>query len=62
MCRPLQDMCVSRMLAGSQMYLEVVGVLSDKLGGLSDLKADLRDLLLRINKVTHTPEVTSLLS
>lgn len=57
-CLPLQDICVSRMLAGSRLYQGLLGVLSDKLSGpsgLSDLRADLRDLLTHINKVTHLP-------
>ncbi len=53
-CRPLQDTSVRRMSAGSQMYQGLLGVLSEKLSGLSDLRADLRDLLTHINKVTHT--------
>lgn len=58
-CRPLQDTCVSRMSAGSRLYQGLLGVLSDRLSGLSDLRADLRDLLTHINKVTHTPEAVS---
>ncbi|KAL7379097.1 hypothetical protein ABVT39_023038 [Epinephelus coioides] len=48
------DDCVSRMAAGSRLYQGLLGVLSDRLSGLSDLRADLRDLLTRINKVAHT--------
>lgn len=62
LCRLLQDDCVSRMAAGSRLYQGLLGVLSDRLSGLSDLWADLRDLLTRINKVAHTPDVTSWLS
>lgn len=59
-CRPLQDVCVSRMSAGSRLYQGLLGVLSDRQNGLSDLRANLRDLLTHIHKVTHTPDVTSL--
>ncbi|XP_070780019.1 colony stimulating factor 3 (granulocyte) b [Enoplosus armatus] len=45
------DICVSRMSAGSQLYQGLLGVLSEKLSGLSDLQADLRDLLTHINKM-----------
>lgn len=62
LCRPLQDICVSRMSAGSRLYHGLLEVLSDKLSGLSDLQADLRDLLMHINKVTNTPDVTSYIS
>lgn len=58
-CRLLQDVCVSRMSAGSRLYQGLLGVLSDRLSGLSDLQADLRDLLTHIDKVTLTPDVTS---
>lgn len=48
-----QDVCVSRMSAGSQLFHRLLGVLSDRLEGLNDLRADVRDLLTHINKVTH---------
>lgn len=54
MCRPLQDMCVSRMLVGCQMFQKLLAVLSQKLDGLMDLKVTLRDLVTHITKVTHT--------
>lgn len=54
MCRPLQDVCVSRMSAGSRLYQGLLGVLSNSVSGLSDLQADLRDLLTHLNKVKHT--------
>ncbi|MED6245202.1 hypothetical protein CHARACLAT_000250 [Characodon lateralis] len=47
------DMCVSRMLAGVQMYQNLLEVLSSRASGLEDLKADLRDLLNHINKLTE---------
>ncbi|KAM9701101.1 uncharacterized protein ACNS7B_003205 [Menidia menidia] len=43
--------CVSRMLEGSRRFLELLEFLSPKLGGLQDLKVDLRDLLTHIAKV-----------
>ena len=43
------------MWAGSQLYQELLAVLSDRLSGLDDLRADLRDLLTQINKVTNAP-------
>ena len=42
------------MSAGSRLYQGLLGVLSDRLSGLNDLRADLRDLLTHITKVTHT--------
>lgn len=42
------------MSAGSRLYQVLLGVLSKNLSGLSDLRADLRDLQTHINKVTHT--------
>lgn len=54
LCHPLQEVCVSRMLAGSRLYQGLLGVLSNRLSGLSDLQADLRDLHTHISKVTHT--------
>lgn len=39
------------MLAGVQMYQNLLEVLSSKVSGLDDLRADLRDLLNHINKV-----------
>lgn len=59
MCRPLQDMCVSRMLVGCQMFQRLLAVLSEKLDGLMDLKVTLRDLVTHITKVTHTHTHTS---
>ncbi|XP_026210745.1 granulocyte colony-stimulating factor-like [Anabas testudineus] len=52
------ETCVGHMLAGIQLYQGLVGVLSDKLSGLSDLKADLRDLLLRINKMEEVGQLS----
>lgn len=51
---PLQDMCVSRMLVGSQMFQKLLAGLSEKLDGLMDLKASLRDLVDHITTVAHT--------
>uniref|UniRef100_A0A3Q3VKR8 Uncharacterized protein n=1 Tax=Mola mola TaxID=94237 RepID=A0A3Q3VKR8_MOLML len=45
------DICVSRMWVGSRLYQGLLGVLSDRLSGLDDLRADLRDLLTQINKM-----------
>ena len=47
-------MCVSRMFVGCLLYQGLLGVLSDRLSGLTNLRADLRDLLTSINKVTYT--------
>ncbi|KAM4531536.1 colony stimulating factor 3 (granulocyte) b [Odontesthes bonariensis] len=51
------DTCVSHMSAGSQLYQELLGVLSGKLSGLEDLRADLRDLLTHINKLKELGEL-----
>lgn len=53
------DMCVSRMLAGGQLYQRLLGVLSDKVSGLDDLKVDLRDLLLRVSKLKEAAQLGS---
>lgn len=53
------DMCVNRMLAGSQMYQGLLGVLSHRLSGLSDLQADLRDLVTYINKMKEAAQLGS---
>lgn len=50
------------MLAGGQLYQGLLGVLSERVGGLTELSADIRDLLTHVRKVTHTPVVTSQLS
>ncbi|XP_049924879.1 granulocyte colony-stimulating factor-like [Epinephelus moara] len=52
------DNCVSRMAAGSRLYQGLLGVLSDRLSGLSDLRADLRDLLTRINKMKEAAQLS----
>ncbi|XP_049417202.1 granulocyte colony-stimulating factor-like [Epinephelus fuscoguttatus] len=52
------DDCVSRMAAGSRLYQGLLGVLSDRLSGLSDLWADLRDLLTRINKMKEAAQLS----
>ncbi|XP_045896035.1 granulocyte colony-stimulating factor-like [Micropterus dolomieu] len=51
------DTCVSRMSAGSRLYQGLLGVLSDRLSGLSDLRADLRDLLTHINKMKEVAQL-----
>uniref|UniRef100_A0A3P8SIV0 Uncharacterized protein n=1 Tax=Amphiprion percula TaxID=161767 RepID=A0A3P8SIV0_AMPPE len=51
------DMYVSRMLVGSQLYQGLLGVLSDKLSGLNDLRADLRDLLTHITKMKEAAQL-----
>ncbi|KAL3054445.1 hypothetical protein OYC64_006726 [Pagothenia borchgrevinki] len=43
--------CVTRMSAGCQLYQGLLGDLSERLSGLSDLRADLRDLHTHINKM-----------
>lgn len=53
---------MSRMLAGGQLYQGLLGVLSERVGGLTELSADIRDLLTHVRKVTPTPVVTSHLS
>lgn len=50
----LQDVCVSRMLVGCQMFQRLLGVLSERLDGLADLKVTLRDLVTHVAKVMHT--------
>lgn len=47
------------MAAGSQLYQGLLGVLCERVGGLSDLRADLRDLLTHVNKVTHLTHTRS---
>ncbi|XP_035510165.1 uncharacterized protein LOC118322560 [Morone saxatilis] len=51
------EMSVSRMSAGSRLYQGLLGVLSDRLSGLSDLRADLRDLLTHINKMREAAQL-----
>ncbi|XP_051276149.1 uncharacterized protein LOC127374625 isoform X2 [Dicentrarchus labrax] len=51
------EMSVSRMCAGSRLYQRLLGVLSDRLSGLSDLRADLRDLLTHINKMREAAQL-----
>uniref|UniRef100_UPI0037E7BF55 colony stimulating factor 3 (granulocyte) b n=1 Tax=Semicossyphus pulcher TaxID=241346 RepID=UPI0037E7BF55 len=53
------DICVSRMLAGSQLYQGLLGVLSVRLSGLSDLQADLRDLQTHIKKMKEVAQLSS---
>ncbi|XP_069565174.1 granulocyte colony-stimulating factor-like [Brachyistius frenatus] len=53
------DTCVQRMLAGGQLYQGLLGVLSDRLGGLKDLRADLRDLLTHITKMKEAAQLSS---
>uniref|UniRef100_A0A3B5MKP6 Uncharacterized protein n=1 Tax=Xiphophorus couchianus TaxID=32473 RepID=A0A3B5MKP6_9TELE len=49
---------VSHMLAGVQMYQNLLEVLSSKVSGLDDLRADLRDLLNHINKLKEVAQLT----
>ncbi|XP_054908150.1 granulocyte colony-stimulating factor-like [Poeciliopsis prolifica] len=53
------ETCVSRMLAGVQMYQNLLEVLSSKVSGLDDLRADLRDLLNHINKLKEVAQLTA---
>ncbi|KAM4717160.1 uncharacterized protein FYW61_017346 [Anableps anableps] len=53
------DVCVSRMLAGVQMYQNLLEVLSSKASGLEDLRADLRDLLNHINKLKEAAQLAA---
>ncbi|KAM3597428.1 uncharacterized protein V6R79_004445 [Siganus canaliculatus] len=45
------DVCISRMASGSHMFQQLLAALGPRLGGLGDLKADLRDLLTHIHKM-----------
>ncbi|XP_024140187.1 uncharacterized protein LOC112153943 isoform X1 [Oryzias melastigma] len=45
------DTCVSRMAGGVQLHQNLLAVLSGRLSGLEELKADLRDLLAHIMKL-----------
>ncbi|XP_074513250.1 colony stimulating factor 3 (granulocyte) b isoform X2 [Sebastes fasciatus] len=51
------DVCLSRMLAGVQLYQGLLGDLSGRLSGLSDLKADLRDLLNHITEIKKAAQL-----
>ncbi|KAI3359472.1 hypothetical protein L3Q82_013777 [Scortum barcoo] len=51
------DDCVSRMSAGSRLYQGLLGVLSEKLSGLSDLRANLRDLLTHITMMQEAAQL-----
>ncbi|XP_019721957.1 colony stimulating factor 3 (granulocyte) b [Hippocampus comes] len=44
------DTCMSRMAAGVRMFQGLLEVLSERLGGLDSLQADLRDLLAHVDK------------
>ncbi|XP_029986566.1 colony stimulating factor 3 (granulocyte) b [Sphaeramia orbicularis] len=46
------DVSLSRMWAGSQLYQGLLGDLSGRVSGLSDLRADLRDLQAQIHKMS----------
>ncbi|XP_029944886.1 uncharacterized protein LOC115386623 [Salarias fasciatus] len=52
------DMLVSRMLAGCRQYQGLLGVLSDKLSGLTELNADLGELLTHIATMREAAELT----
>ncbi|XP_056144685.1 uncharacterized protein LOC130120092 [Lampris incognitus] len=45
------EQCVSRLSVGVQLHHDLLGDLEGKVTGLTDLKADLRDLLSQINKM-----------
>ncbi|XP_041859953.1 uncharacterized protein LOC121651656 [Melanotaenia boesemani] len=51
------DMCVARMLAGTQLYQNLLEVLSSNLSGLETLQADLRDLLTHIAKMKKVAQL-----
>ncbi|XP_047428237.1 granulocyte colony-stimulating factor-like [Mugil cephalus] len=51
------DLCVSRMLEGSQLYHGLLGDLSKKLSGLEDLRVDLRDLQTHISKMKDAAQL-----
>ncbi|CAK6983476.1 colony stimulating factor 3 (granulocyte) a [Scomber scombrus] len=51
------DVYVSRMSAGSRLYQGLLGVLSDRVIGLSDLRSDLRDLLTQITKMREAAQL-----
>ncbi|XP_067472020.1 uncharacterized protein [Thunnus thynnus] len=53
------DMYVSRMSAGSRLYQGLLGVLSDRLSGLSDLRSELRDLLTQISKMREAAQLAT---
>ncbi|CAJ1075505.1 granulocyte colony-stimulating factor-like [Xyrichtys novacula] len=53
------DMCVSRMLLGSQLFHGLLGVLSPRLNGLSGLQHDLEDLQTHINKMKDVAQLSS---
>ncbi|XP_053194989.1 colony stimulating factor 3 (granulocyte) a [Scomber japonicus] len=51
------DVYVSRMSAGSRLYQGLLGVLSERVTGLSDLRSDLRDLLTQITKMREAAQL-----
>ncbi|KAF1380265.1 hypothetical protein PFLUV_G00185040 [Perca fluviatilis] len=51
------DVWVSCMSAGGRLYQGLLGVLSDRLSGLSNLHADLRDLLTHIAKMKEAAQL-----
>ncbi|XP_023263453.1 uncharacterized protein LOC111656104 [Seriola lalandi dorsalis] len=51
------DMCVSRMLAGGRLYQGLLGILSERLSGLTDVRADLRDLLTHLRKMKEAAQL-----
>ncbi|KAM9843916.1 colony stimulating factor 3 (granulocyte) b [Aulostomus maculatus] len=52
------DMCVTRMARGSQLYLRMLQVLSNRLSSVSRLQADIRDLLTQIAKMKEAAQLT----
>ncbi|XP_040047329.1 colony stimulating factor 3 (granulocyte) b isoform X1 [Gasterosteus aculeatus] len=51
------DVCVSRMSSGILLYQRLLGVLSDRVSGLSDLQADLRDLQTHVATVREVAQL-----
>ncbi|KAM4598233.1 colony stimulating factor 3 (granulocyte) b [Polymixia lowei] len=51
--------CVSRIAVGIQLHQELLGALANKLSGLTDLRADLRDLLTQIGKMQELGRLSS---
>ncbi|KAM8845213.1 colony stimulating factor 3 (granulocyte) b isoform 2-T2 [Spinachia spinachia] len=54
------EVCVGRMSLGSRLYQRLLGVLSDRVSGLSDLQADLRDLQTHVGKMREVAQLRDL--
>ncbi|KAL6102340.1 csf3 [Pungitius sinensis] len=52
-----RDVCVGRMSSGTRLYQRLLGVLSDRASGLSDLQADLRDLQTHVAKMREAAQL-----